>query len=317
MTRALEFLRETLFDLDTYKTGTQVADLRLILEGARSRLASLGNDRLAKAMVLQALGRVASNRGHYDFGVRFLEESETLWNELIGNSAVNPELQRKRISERARTLNWLAWALSEGGRAKKIPRDDQRIIERAGEALSLMKDKFGIEDENTIAYWADFARLKQLHGGPLGVVAAMNETLDCVSAALDYKTTGDFTGALQSAAKRISDLASAGRDLEARAAVLAFVKPLMSEKRPRLKTRLPWSMSQMAEEVVDKTPLIRSMLAPSMTDHELRLVALAMAETAAELAERGREGTELPDVVKTRDALKRVREKISQTPAGG
>lgn len=316
MSRALEFLRETLFDLDTYRTGSNVPDLRYVFEAAERRLASLEGDRLAKATVLQALGRVAANRELYDLGVRFLEESSILWEKLSNEAGVKPEDRKQRVAQQAKSLNWQAWAMSEGDRAKKLTGVGQRSVTVAAKALAIMKETHGLKNEDTLAYWADLARLRQLHGGALGVVAAISEYLNCVSAAMGYESTQEFTEALRETARQSAELVHEGQVAEAKSVVQVFIKPLTEGPYGRLKLRVAWSMSQMSEEMVGKTSLVKGMLLPDMSEQDLRLVALLMAEVAAEMAAQRQGQEDLPDVVKTREAFERVRAQVEWPVSG-
>jgi hypothetical protein len=282
---AMQFMEAVLFSPDTYNVGNQTLNLDFLLHSVDREVSILKDDKRAKAIALGALGRVASNWGKQDVGARWLQESADLWKSLT--STVDSLDENERKAALSTVLNYLAWALVgnpdiRDGRGERAKRASQP----AHEAYVLSAELMGATSEDTLVFRADWLRFSQWSGDP-GALKGWIEFLATAAGVSEKEVVSQFVNASRDTADRVR----AGDGPGAKKRVRDLIRPLLSEKRPRLRARMPWGLAQASEnlrEAIKILPLLPMVLPqyPEVRDirtEDLKLVEPVMLSVAVDL----------------------------------
>jgi hypothetical protein len=121
----------------------------------------------------------------------------------------------------------------------------------AEEAYKLLSAESGPTDEDSLAALSDSIRFKQLAGDPEFLKAWLN-----FFSMTFEKSDTNLVDELVTSIRDTSKLIDAGDTNAAKLRVRSFLQPLLSEKRLRIRARMPWSLSQAAFELKRAAPLI-------------------------------------------------------------
>jgi hypothetical protein len=241
---AMRFLEEVVFAADSYNVGDQSLNLDFLFKQAEAKLIILQSDPRAHAIVLGSLGRVASNWGRFPIAVKWLQESASIWRQLEEKGGVvDDEITRKRAL--AAVLNHLSWATVgdlEASNGLSIRAKEASIA--AKEAHDLLATTLGPTNEDSLAALADWIRFKQLSGDPTFVAEWVR-----FFALVMGTNEKDLVAHVAQTIHETSALIVKGDKVGAKETLRIFLRPLLSEQRPRLRARVPWGLAQAGSEL--------------------------------------------------------------------
>jgi hypothetical protein len=177
----------------------------------------------------------------------------------------------------------------------------------AEEAYKLLSAQSGPTDEDALAALSDSIRFRQLAGDP----DSLRAWLRFFAIAFDKPET-NLVDELVATVRDTSTLVDGGDTNAAKLRVRLFLHPLLSEQRPRIRARMPWSLAQAGFELKGAAPLVSFLptLFPqfgslrNLSVDEVLKTQLVVTDLANDLANELLPDTH-PDRIKIRDLAKR------------
>jgi serine/threonine protein kinase len=242
--RALAFVKDLIFTADTYNVRDQTLDVDLFFKSADSKLSILANDERASAISLGALGRISANWGRFDQASAWLTRAISTWQNMVRREP----LTRDESLELAQALNYLAWAVVGDSGKEGLQERAKQAVPYAEQAFSLQEGLSGAAGDDTLCFQADWLRIRQLAGDP----ALIDGFLDFLSGIAGQEKNA-FLRKIILTIHEVWRLQQAGDRREATRQVRDLVSPFLDVSRPRMRSRVPWSMAQ-AGAYVRKLP---------------------------------------------------------------
>lgn len=257
--RAMDFLNQVIFSVDTYNAHDRTIDWDFVFRAAKDRLGEVRGDARAEAIVRRAMGRIASNWGRNTEGVEWLTKSAELWQEVAEGSRTLASEARDARAEEARTRNWLAWALASADKKEDA-------ISAADLAYKVARAALGATHEDTLSYRFDWARMRLDNGDLIGGASEFIDALAEVSGT----DTVVYVKSLLAEGRKVAELAQID-PVAAESRLMKFVAPMLDPSRPRLRGRTPWSLAQAGEIMTTKPIAVKLLLSALMSRYGIPL----------------------------------------------
>lgn len=268
--RAMEFIEQVLFSVDSYNVRDQRLNWDYVFSAAQDKLPTVQGDARARAITLRAMGRIAMNWGRKTEGAEWLQQAADLWRELAEAPALTDRQRKDESLQFGQALNWLAWAQSGVGKKKEA-------VLTAEESYKCVAAQAGAMHQDALAYRFDFAKMRIDSGD---WVAGAVEFIDTL-ALIDGKEPAEYVKWLINQNHRIADLTRQGKFSEAEEQLRGVLQPFLDSSRPRIRTRTPWSLSQASEWMALRSALVAALFSQATQHYKLGSDELPTVEDLA------------------------------------